>query len=350
MLAVLIKSGSTNALKLTTGKGRLEDISSINGSFSSSSTDEGVNLINHKNDVISLLDFLHELLQALFELTTVLGTSNQESHVKADNPLAFDGFRNVSGGDHLGKALCNSGLTNTRLTDQARVVLGTTAQNLCDTLDLLGTTHNRVQLGLLCKLCDISSVLFQSGRLVCSSRLVSGAGSSADRLTSFADHTDNLCTNLGIFRTKIFEHTGGNTLALTQQTKEKMLGTDVVVPKGASLVQGKLQNTLGPWCERDLDSDKAASATDDLLNFNTSLLQVNTHTLQHLCGNTGSFTDESKKNLFSSDEVMAQTTSLFLSKHDNLDCLLGEAFEHHLCDELARSTASLHGGRYSCLQ
>lgn len=47
VLPVLIQGGGTNALQLTTRQGGLQDVGCINGSLSSTSTDQGVHLINH---------------------------------------------------------------------------------------------------------------------------------------------------------------------------------------------------------------------------------------------------------------------------------------------------------------
>lgn len=43
----------------------------------------------HQNDVIILLDFLHELLETLLKLSPVLGTSHQQTHVKSDHLHTF---------------------------------------------------------------------------------------------------------------------------------------------------------------------------------------------------------------------------------------------------------------------
>lgn len=47
VLAVLIQGGGANALQLSTGQGRLKDVGSINGALRSTSTDQGVHLVNH---------------------------------------------------------------------------------------------------------------------------------------------------------------------------------------------------------------------------------------------------------------------------------------------------------------
>lgn len=39
----------------------------------------------HQDDVVVLLDLVHQLLQALLKLTTVLGTGHQQAHVQGDH-------------------------------------------------------------------------------------------------------------------------------------------------------------------------------------------------------------------------------------------------------------------------
>lgn len=62
--------------------------------------------------------------------------------------LALDGLRDITGSDQLCEALCYGSLTHTRLTDEARVVLGSSAKNLGHALDLLGASNNGVKLAL----------------------------------------------------------------------------------------------------------------------------------------------------------------------------------------------------------
>ena len=77
MLAILVESGGAYALKFTTGEGWLEDVGCINGPFGGTGTNEGMDLINDKNHIAGSSYFFHDLLEALFEFTSVFGTSHQ---------------------------------------------------------------------------------------------------------------------------------------------------------------------------------------------------------------------------------------------------------------------------------
>ena len=62
--------------------------------------------------------------------------------------LALNGLWAITGGDFLSQSLSNSCLTDTRLTNEARVVLGSPSQDLGYTLNLLLSANTRVQLAL----------------------------------------------------------------------------------------------------------------------------------------------------------------------------------------------------------
>jgi hypothetical protein len=62
--------------------------------------------------------------------------------------LPLNGLWHVTIGDLLSQTLCHSCLADTRLSNQARVVLCTPAQNLDHTLDLLLAANHWVQLAL----------------------------------------------------------------------------------------------------------------------------------------------------------------------------------------------------------
>ena len=83
-----------------------------------------MDLIDEDNDVAAGADLFEDLLEALFEVTTVTGTSDKRTHVEAVNLLVLDGFRNVAVNNGLCQPLNDGGLTDAGLTNQNRVVLG----------------------------------------------------------------------------------------------------------------------------------------------------------------------------------------------------------------------------------
>ena len=109
-----------------------------------------------------------------------------------------------------------------------------------------------------------------------------------------------------------------------------MLCSDVVMTKLPGFFERKFKDPFGSRCEGDFNCNKSRTPTDDFFNFNPSILEVDPHGLQNLCGNTGSLTDQTEQDLFGAYKVVTQPTCLLLGQHDHLDGLLGKPFEHRL--------------------
>mmetsp|Transcript_870 Transcript_870/g.2578 ORF Transcript_870/g.2578 Transcript_870/m.2578 type:complete len:743 (+) Transcript_870:2502-4730(+) len=331
MLPVLVNGGGTNALELSSGEGRLEDVGGVDGTLGGTCADERVHLVDHENDVIALLDLLHELLQPLLELSPVLGTGDEQAHVQSNDLLPLDGLRDVSPGDHLRKALGNGSLTHARLTDQARVVLGPPSQDLGDPLDLVGPSDHRVELSFLSLLGQVGAVLLQGWELGVSG----GPDSGADLLLLLSHHLDDLGADLRRVCAEVLQDAGGDTLPLTQEAEEQVLRADVVVPEVAGLLETELQNALGPRGERDLHRHEPAAPADDLLHLHAGVLQVHALGLEHLGRDASSLADHAQQQLLRAHEVVPETASLLLRKHNDLDCFFCEPLEHGLGDDPA---------------
>ena len=96
VLAVVVQRGRADALDLTAGQGRLQDIGSVHGAFRGSGSDQGVDFVDEEHAIAGGLDFLNHLLQPLFELASVFGAGDQGAHVKGDQALALQSVRDVA--------------------------------------------------------------------------------------------------------------------------------------------------------------------------------------------------------------------------------------------------------------
>jgi hypothetical protein len=148
MLPVFVQGGGSYALQLSAGQGRLQDVGSINGALRSTRPDQRVHLINHEDDVIGCLDLLHQLLQPLLKLSSVLCSGNQQPHVQGDDLLALNSLGDITRGNPLGQTLGDGRLSDTGLSNEAGVVLGTPTEDLSDALNLWLPANNRVELAL----------------------------------------------------------------------------------------------------------------------------------------------------------------------------------------------------------
>ena len=106
-----------------------------------------------------LPDLLEHGLQALLELAAVLGASYQGAHVKLDELLVAQRGGHVAVDDALGQALDDGRLAHARLADEHRVVLGTAAEHLDGTANLLDAADDWVELALARHVGHVAAVL-----------------------------------------------------------------------------------------------------------------------------------------------------------------------------------------------
>ena len=92
-----------------------------------------------------LHQFLHDGLQALFELPAILGARDDQGKIQGQDPLIGKERRHVAVGDALGQALDDGGLTHAGLADQHRIVLGAAAQDLRHALKLVVAPDQRIE-------------------------------------------------------------------------------------------------------------------------------------------------------------------------------------------------------------
>ena len=163
VLAVLIQSSSTNAAQLTTSHHWLQQIAGIHSTVGSTSTYHSVYLINKQQNLSIRFYYLVENgFQSFLKLTPILGTSHQSTHIQGEQGLVLQGLRHIASHNSPSQSLYNSGFTNTWLTNQHRVVLGTAGQNLNGSSNFIITANNWIQLALTSHLGQITAVFFQS--------------------------------------------------------------------------------------------------------------------------------------------------------------------------------------------
>ena len=147
-------------MELTARQHRLQDVACIERALLVAGTDDGVQLIDEHEDLtLGLPDLIEYRLQSFLELTTVLRTGDEGTHVEGEDLLILQALRYLSIRDTLCETLDDGGLTDTRLTDQHRVVLTFTAEDTDDIPDLIITPDNRIILLILRTLHHLVAVL-----------------------------------------------------------------------------------------------------------------------------------------------------------------------------------------------
>ena len=124
MLAVFVERRGADGLQLAPSQSRLEDGGRVDGAFGRARAHQVMDLVDEQDDVASLADLLHDLLEALLELTAVLGAGDQRAQVERVDLLVFEEAGHVVLGDALGQALDDGGLADAGLAHEHRVVLG----------------------------------------------------------------------------------------------------------------------------------------------------------------------------------------------------------------------------------
>src|SRR5690242_2749987 len=104
-------------------------------------------LVDEENDLaFGTLHFFDGGLEALLKFTTEAAARQHTCQIQGDDLLAVEQFGYITTGDLLCQAFDNSGLTNTCLTDQHRVILGATAENLDDAQDFHVASNHGIEL------------------------------------------------------------------------------------------------------------------------------------------------------------------------------------------------------------
>lgn len=123
VLSVLGKGSCADATKLTTSQEGLEQIGSVH---TTSRLHDKMQLVDEENDtgalVRGLLNLVEDGLDTFLVLAAVRCASHQRAHVERVEPTEKRGG-DIAVDDSLGEAFGDGSLTNTRLTDEYRVVL-----------------------------------------------------------------------------------------------------------------------------------------------------------------------------------------------------------------------------------
>src|SRR5690625_4283709 len=340
VLAVLVQRGGTDRLQLTAGEHGLEDARGIDRTLGRAGADERVDLVDEQHDVTASADLLEHLLQPLLEVTAVTGAGDQGPEVQGVDLAVLQGLGHLALDDRLPQTLDDGRLADTGLPDENGVVLGATGQHLHDPLDLFLATDHRVELALAGSLGQVATELVQDQGRRRRLTLWSGAGGSGLLASLVAgQQLDDLLAHSGEFRAQLHQDLGGDTLTLSNEAEQDVLGADVVVPELKSLAQGELENLLRPRGERDVPRRGLLALPDDLLHLLTHGFKGDTETLQRLGSDTFAFVDQTQKDVLGADVVVVEHLGLFLGQDNNAACAVGEPLEHQW-----RSSREVGGG------
>ena len=322
VLAVLVERRGADALELAAGERRLEDVGRVDRALGGAGPDQGVELVDEEDRVVRVAQFLDDLLEPLLELAAVLRAGHQRPDVERQDALVDERLRDVAGDDPVGESLGDGRLADARLTDEGRVVLRPSRQDLDDPLDLLVAADDRVELARPRGVGQVDPELVDGRRLA----RPLGLGRRA-RGRALRQDADDLVADLVEVDPERLEDTGGDPLALADEAEEQVLRADVVVPEATRLVDGQLDDPLGPRRQPDLADDRAIAAPDDELDRGPDLGQLDVHVLEDARGHALALADEAQEQVLRADVVVVEPLRLVLRQRQDLARAIRELVE-----------------------
>ena len=348
VFAVFIEGRRTDALNLAARERWLEHVRRIDRAFCAASANKRVQLIDKQNDVLRTTDFVHDSLDALFELTAVLRARNHECKIEHDKSSIVQQIRHFLIDDALRETFHDRRLSNARFAEQHRVVLRATAEDLNESFDFVGAADHRIEFASLRKFGEIASETVERGSLALRwstrcARLARG-GSTHSRtcaahgafvrflwrcsllvaLSACAEKVEDFLTNLFKLETEIHEYLCSHAVVFTEKAEQKMLRADIVVIEIARFFDRVFDDFLRARRLRKLAHGHHLGTTlHKLLDFKANLAQINVEVLEHVGANARAFLHEAKQNVLSPDVLMVESLGFLVGKRHHFARTVG---------------------------
>src|SRR5262245_45475571 len=320
VLPVLVERGRADRLDLTARERGLEHVGGIDRAFCSTGADQRVQLVEEQHDVLRLPDLLHHRLQPLLELAPIFRAGDQRSEVELQEALLSQHVGHLVTHDPLGETLDDGGLADARLSDQHRVVLGASGQDLDHALDFGFPADHGVELVLARELRQVAGELVQNRRL----RALLRAG-----VVLIAEQRQRLLPHLVQPGSERLEDLRGDGLAFLHEAEEEVLGADVVVPELTGLLDAELEDTLGLGGERNFTEGKGLrESCEGTLNLALHRFELEPEPLEDRCGDPLPVTNQTEQDVLGSYEIVAKAACFLPGQDDDPTRPFSESFEH----------------------
>ena len=132
-----------------------------------------MDFINKQDDILLPFHLFEEPFDPALKLAAELSSCHEGGQVQKMDLLVGEFCRDIAGGNALCQSLGDSGLTDTGLTDETGVVLGTAAENLDGTLNFAVSSDDTVEFPFSGTLCEVCTVEVQEAALFAISFLAS---------------------------------------------------------------------------------------------------------------------------------------------------------------------------------
>jgi hypothetical protein len=320
VLAVLGGRRGADALDLAARQRGLEDVGGVEGALGRPRPDQRMELVDEDDDVGVLGELLHDGLEALFELSAVLGAGHDERDVEGQDALVGEEQRHVAVDDLVRESLDDRGLSDAGLADEHRVVLGPPAEDLDGALELALPPDERVELPSARGFGQVAAELREKRGLF---------GLGHRRL--LVQFLDNVFAYGIDAESALVEDGGGNGLLLAENSQEDVLGPDIVVNEPFRLFGGESQNPLGFRGEWNLDGSRDLIPDDDAaFDLLANALHRKMGLREDPARETFALANQSEQEVLGFDRVAAQLCGFIAREEDDPLGALGVSLEHVL--------------------
>mmetsp|Transcript_13434 Transcript_13434/g.31042 ORF Transcript_13434/g.31042 Transcript_13434/m.31042 type:complete len:387 (-) Transcript_13434:79-1239(-) len=216
VLSVFVDRGSADASKLSTSESWLQQVGRVHRTLGGTCSNDGVHLVDENDDFsVAVLNFLQNGLETLFELSTHAGSGHQCRQVESNQFASLQSIGDVARNHALGDALGNRGLSDTGITNQDGVVLGTATQDLDGTADFIVTADDGIELAVFRFFGKVDTV-FQKGVVVV-------FGRPRNNRSGLFSKLDDRVGNVRVFYVLLQECLRGEPVVLLGKSKQECL-------------------------------------------------------------------------------------------------------------------------------
>ena len=294
-----------------------------------------MHLVDEQDDVLGALDFVHDALDALFELAAVLRAGDHQGEVEGDHLTIEEDFRDDARSDLLGEAFDDGGLTHAGFTDEDRIILRAAAEDLHHAADFFLTSDDRIKFSGLGELGEISAESLEQRQTFATTRagtffarcaarggrsvvggILRGRRGVGILFLGFVggggiDVGEDFLAAAFQVDVELLQDAGGDALPFLQEAKENMFGANVSVAECAGLRDGVSHDLLHAGRERNRVGGFRLFRTraDLLLNGTTHRLEIEAHATEDVNRDALSELDEPEQDVLRADVVMIKPAS-----------------------------------------
>ncbi|SPE30427.1 conserved hypothetical protein [Candidatus Sulfopaludibacter sp. SbA6] len=162
VLAVFVQRGGADAVELAARQHGLKQVAGVHRALRLTRAHYRVQLVDEQDDFTGrFLHLLQHCLETFLEFAAVLGARDQRAHVERHDALVLEPLRDIAANDPLAQTFDDCRLSDARLADQHRVVLGPPREHLDDAADLFVAPDHRIELALCRQLRQVAPIALQ---------------------------------------------------------------------------------------------------------------------------------------------------------------------------------------------